>query len=622
MKQFLVILFLFLNSIIFCQKQAQIWHFGNGRSLDFTSGEPVKVNGSQIYTFEGCASYCDKFGKLLFYTNGGCHGSQNGRIWNKNNSVMYDMLCSQGGGLSSTQSSVFFEAPGEDSIYYLFTMDELENSSNSRGLSYFKIDIRLNNGLGGVVLADQRVKTPSYEALCAIRHANKKDYWILIRHDLYYIGVYKVTTTGVSFKANYYVPSEIFSIKASPDGSKVATTKYLLNFDNSTGSFFGSQTYSTYIGSGEFSPNSRFYYSFSRIQSSSTILLDRFNLQASNITASKVTLDTIGVGSGINNGIMQLATDGKIYFVIDSFFGSSAIHRISCPNTFTPTVERNVIVYNKVGGNDTFYDLPNFPAWLFENYDSTYVELGSDTINLCDVGGFVTLNSGNPGATHLWSTGDTTQSISVNIPGTYSVLVTGSCGIGNDTVTITSCALPLNLLKFIATKDYKAINLEWKTANEINVSHFSLERSINGTKFNEIKKLLSSGTVALPQFYNYIDSDLPLADVIYYRLKMNDKDGKFTYSNVLSVKTNNTTKAEVFPNPVMTMATIKLRTQFAEKITLKIVSVIGKALFSKTYNLKEGNNLIALDTKQLASGVYAVVIVGQHVNEHLILSKQ
>lgn len=47
---------------IFAQKQANIWHLGNNRSIDFSSGEPVEVPGSAINAYEGCASYCD----LLF----------------------------------------------------------------------------------------------------------------------------------------------------------------------------------------------------------------------------------------------------------------------------------------------------------------------------------------------------------------------------------------------------------------------------------------------------------------------------------------------------------------------------------------------------------------------------
>jgi hypothetical protein len=120
-------IFLFIFNLFavnsFAQKQANIWHFGDGRAIDFSSGVPVPLSGSQMNAFEGCASYSDRCGNFLFYTNGGgltssVFGTESGRIWNANNAVMLDMQFTQGGGNSAAQSSVIFEAPGQDSVYY------------------------------------------------------------------------------------------------------------------------------------------------------------------------------------------------------------------------------------------------------------------------------------------------------------------------------------------------------------------------------------------------------------------------------------------------------------------------------------------------------------------------
>jgi hypothetical protein len=65
MMRAFVILFLILHSLnLFSQKEANIWHFGNGFSLNFNSGQAVQESGS-----EGCPPYCDSAGKLLFYSN-------------------------------------------------------------------------------------------------------------------------------------------------------------------------------------------------------------------------------------------------------------------------------------------------------------------------------------------------------------------------------------------------------------------------------------------------------------------------------------------------------------------------------------------------------------------------
>ncbi len=463
-----LLLHVLLPSQVIAQKQANIWHFGDGRCLDFTSGTPVNVTGSQIYAPEGSASYCDRFGNFLFYTNGGGRepiAQQNeGKIWNRNNAIMYDMLGTQGGGWSAKQSSVIFEAPGQDSVYYVFTMDELEFGVGTtaataaaqpfgRGLSYFKVDMHLNNGLGGVVLADQRIHAPSAEGLCAIRHANGRDYWIIINQDSTGFGIYSVTPSGVAL-ANVYpaLVDQVYSnIKASPNGAYMAAIvgdfinvplqTVLYRFDNATG-LLSNPTALTLpsnpnaADSWEFSPNSRYLYAFQSNNSGQPFNIVRYDLQAVNIPASLSLVGTINV----QTSNMQLAPDGKIYFVTGDYFSPTrALGRINCPNTANASLELNVFTYN-VGAQSFFFSgLPNFPAWLFENNDATYVELGFDTLRTCDVNGPITLNAQNPGATYLWSTGETTQSITVSSPGTYSVTVTGPCGTGTDELVLLSC---------------------------------------------------------------------------------------------------------------------------------------------------------------------------------------
>ncbi len=70
------------------------------------------------------------------------------------------------------------------------------------------------------------------------------------------------------------------------------------------------------------------------------------------------------------------------------------------------------------------------------------VDLGPDK-TIC-VGSSVVLDAGNAGASYLWSTGETTQSISVSTSGTYSVKVTnaGTCFV-EDTINVNAIALPI-----------------------------------------------------------------------------------------------------------------------------------------------------------------------------------
>ena len=65
--------------------------------------------------------------------------------------------------------------------------------------------------------------------------------------------------------------------------------------------------------------------------------------------------------------------------------------------------------------------------------------LGADA-GLC-TGDSIILWAGAPADNVTWSTGDTTNMIVVNTPGSYSVTVVGACGIGVDTVVVSTSAL-------------------------------------------------------------------------------------------------------------------------------------------------------------------------------------
>jgi len=452
----LTFFFFFFAQIAKAQKEANVWHFGNGVCIDFNSGSPVLVPGSAMSTYEGSASVCDKNGNLLFYTNGGDinYGTETGHVWNRLNASMWDMMGYQGGGASAAQSSVIFKAPCEDSVYCLFTMEDYEENSGTQGLSLWTVDMRLGGGLGAVVLANQPIYAPSIEGLCAIRHANGEDYWIIIHQDSLGLGVYSVTGGGsptVSFVGNfsslgYSTGTYPGFIKASPNGKSLASTSfnpttykmdlYVMDFNNSTGTISSPRQVNptlpdAYFTSYEFSPNSRYLYT-SQYDSLTPYPLSQsvsqYNLQTPVIGDSVQVLSSyMFFNVGISN--LQLGPDGHIYFI--SADDSINLSRIVCTNTLGAAVENELFSFDP---SVPFMGLPNYPSWIFENYNTNYVALGPDNILLCPGSGPAVLSPMASGSSYLWSTGETTSSISVNTPGTYFLTVSGTCGVGYDTV--------------------------------------------------------------------------------------------------------------------------------------------------------------------------------------------
>ena len=467
MKKYLIWFCSLLTFIcVFAQKEANVWHFGIGHSLDFNSGSPVQTSGSQMFTFEGSTSYCDEDGNLLFYSNGGgrlpSSGQDGGKIWNKNNQVMYDMQGTEGGGWSAAQSSVILPAPGEPNVYYLFTMEELEfyidgvipSEPNGRGLRYFKIDMSLNGGLGDVVDADVQVYDYSYEGICAIRHANATDYWILINQGTSGIGVYSVTQNGVQLAGVYPYPASYSGysiIKSSPNlvgiGSpccnKVMTSAGLYDFNLSTGVLnFESDLGAALPYYFEFSPNGSYLYASIFDPNTAASQLVQYNVFAPSQTGQTVESTAQVIEPNFNGLYMQLASDGKIYFTEQSFSFTTLLGTINCPNTSAPTLSSGVLSFpNDPNTSIGFFSLPNFPSWIFYNSYEAQIQFGPDTVYLCQ-GDTLLLNAGE-GTSWSWggdASTNTSQFFTVTSPGIFSATVSGPCGLGSDQVVVLPCA--------------------------------------------------------------------------------------------------------------------------------------------------------------------------------------
>jgi gliding motility-associated-like protein len=479
MKSHLILCFVALVFASFGQKEANVWHFGIGYSLDFNSGAPVQTFGSQMFTFEGSTSYCDEKGNLLFYSNGGgripASAQDPGKIWNKNNQVMYDMQGTEGGGWSAAQSSVVVPAPGEPNVYYLFTMEELEfdvdqfvpTEPNGRGLRYFKIDMTLNGGLGEVVEADVQVYDYSYEGICAIRHSNGTDYWILINQDISGIGVYSVTQSGVQLAGVYPAPistsGSIIKSSPSPGGigapccNKVMTSAGLYDFNLSTGvlnfeSDLGASS-PTYF---EFSPNGSYLYATITNQITAASQLVQYNVFAPSQTGQTIESTAQIVEPNFNGYYLQLASDGKIYYTeldIDLVTGglTTLIGAINCPNTSSPTISSGIFSYPSDSQTTfPFFSLPNFPSWIFYNSNEAQIQFGPDTVYLCP-GDTLLLNAGE-GTSWSWggdASANTGQFYTVTTPGIISATVTSTCGLGSDQIVVLPCeTLPPSSVDF------------------------------------------------------------------------------------------------------------------------------------------------------------------------------
>lgn len=103
--------------------------------------------------------------------------------------------------------------------------------------------------------------------------------------------------------------------------------------------------------------------------------------------------------------------------------------------------------------------------------------------------------------------------------------------------------LPIELTSFTGSKEGKNNELFWVTATELNNDFFTLEKTYDGESFEIVGTLDGAGNSNQYLYYSFIDYDV--REVLnYYRLKQTDFDGKFAYSNIITIdnRTNTSNK--------------------------------------------------------------------------------
>ena len=118
--------------------------------------------------------------------------------------------------------------------------------------------------------------------------------------------------------------------------------------------------------------------------------------------------------------------------------------------------------------------------------------------------------------------------------------------------------LPVELKYFNASlnNDLNKVDLNWVTATEKNVSHFTIEKSSDGKNFSEAGLVFAMGnsTETIKYFFEDKNINTAKAGVIYYRLRSVDMDGTFEYSPIriitISGQNKQTLSVQTYPNPV------------------------------------------------------------------------
>ena len=174
-------------------------------------------------------------------------------------------------------------------------------------------------------------------------------------------------------------------------------------------------------------------------------------------------------------------------------------------------------------------------------------------------------------------------------------------------ITAADCSviLPIQLIDFYAIKKDSHNEVNWKVANEVNIDSYLIEKSSDGvnfsllsiTPFDETK--VSNGIV---KSYS-IDDETPFADITYYRLGTNGKDGSIEYHKIISVNEKSDDWKSNHYQQEQNLV-IEFKNSVPKHSSISLFDLSGKLLVEEEVK----NSQTKINVQNFAEGIYFVKI--------------
>ena len=330
------------------------------------------------------------------------------------------------------------------------------------------------------------------------------------------------------------------------------------------------------------------------------IFINHYNNLTSKALLGFLKLDSLGnVLLGKNSGAIRAGSTSCCIYVSDKIYLSGSYTNIIWDSTYLQTPIN--------GGTDVFmvsFDTANYSVVKVDSLKSSLGYSESISAMVADkkgniyIGGYFEGDISINGTTINNSGGDTD----------FFIAKYGSSNCGS--------VMPLRLLTFTGKRENNTNLLQWTTAQEINVSHFEVERSYNGTLFSKTGRVKANPPLGgTGGQYSYTDNSLSTTlnskpQTIFYRLKMVDKDGQYTYSNIAVIKLSSTKGISIYPNPAKEL----LNVSSDHIVQLTLTDNTGRNVLTRKCG---SSGFETINVARLASGIYVLRVKDVQGNERI-----
>jgi hypothetical protein len=280
------------------------------------------------------------------------------------------------------------------------------------------------------------------------------------------------------------------------------------------------------------------------------------------------------------------------------------------------------------GGPSTTVDLSSSSQIVIGNASTTTTAIftvSGPTLNLYDNSTVAMVNQNS--VYYNWSNYNYLPNVHANSNSAKSYASSGvaiNCGSGythrcsnpsvygpatlSATGVIASVTLPIVLTGFSAVlNNDHGVTLDWNTQEEVNFSHFVIQRSADGETWSDIGTVEAKGNSEVETAYTYVDGQ-PLTGTNFYRLTEVNLDNSYVYSQVVVVRTTTIAHISVFPNPATNYINVSLGGNTPSVVTVLLTSAAGQRLAEKQATGGAGT-IVTIPVENLASGLYIITII-------------
>ncbi len=168
----------------------------------------------------------------------------------------------------------------------------------------------------------------------------------------------------------------------------------------------------------------------------------------------------------------------------------------------------------------------------------------------------------------------------------------------------TNSSLPVTFSSFYATKNGSDVQLSWSTAQEFNNNNFEIQRSTDGSNWTVIALVMGMGTTTTTTRYSYTDKNMTAATV-YYRIRQVDMDGKFEYTDVKTIHSNEAAAvAKIYA--ANNMVNIEFNAATTGTVTARMFNTNGQLVAEQRF--QQAQYRITLNTYGKGAGLYVIEV--------------